>query len=484
MKPLILFEVLELPWFVLQMYAKDHPESHLAYVLGHSLTASVITESTKDLRFWVASTTMHRGVSQHTHGLKFINQTEPLIHPPIWVALARQGRRIGVFGASYSHAWKDAVPEQTAFYVPEKFAPDNWAMPARAVAYQRLLRLISQLTDQGRGKVSARLLSSVAIIQFLLLRLVGLHFGDIRSIALRWRLSFLWSSKNLIGARLAFNEFLALYELEKPDFSLFVTGAVATALHSGINLYLNARKHGKSQAASKVSFALDELNDQVGMLLAVAAQRKATLVLTSGYGQANIADDIYNNDKTHSNSNSIRRYWVLHKPDKLIAWLGLDKSAQVLPSMMPCATLWFESDVDRDQAIKRLNQLRRIGDDAPLFYIEEGPCCISLKTMPDEASLRSAMVRCRRPDGTQLSLPINRVGLVERKRRKLTGEHSPGGVLLVYRPEFTGAARLADIPAAAIASTLIEALGARAPPNMHPPAWGLLQKFRDWSHKR
>ena len=482
MKPLILFEVLELPWFLLQMYAKDHPESHLASLLGHSLTASVITESTKNLRSWVASTTMHRGVSQHTHGLKFINQKEPLIHPPIWVALARQGRRIGVFGASYSHAWKEAVPEQTAFYVPEKFAPDNWAMPARAVAYQRLLRLMSRLSDQGRGKVSARLLSSVAIIHFLSIRILGLRFGDIRFIALRWRLSFLWSSKNLIGARLAFNEFLALYELEKPDFSLFVTGAVATALHSGINLYLNARKHGKSQAASKVSFALDELNDQVGMLLAVAAQRKATLVLTSGYGQANIGDRTHNNDKTHSNS--ITRFWVLLKPDKLNAWLGLDKSAKVLPSMMPCATLWFESDVDRDKAIERLNQLRRIGDDAPLFYIEKDACCISLKTMPDEASIRSAMVSCREPDGTQLSVPINQLGLVERKRRKLTGEHSPGGVLLVYRPEFTGAARLADIPAAAIAPTLINAMGAKAPPNMHPPAWDLLQKFRDWSHKR
>ena len=476
MKPLILFEVLELPWSVLQMYVQDHPESHLAYLLGHSLSASVITEPAKELRFWVASTTMHRGVSQHTHGLKFINQTEQLTHPPIWVELARQGRRIGVFGASYSHAWKDAAPDQTAFYIPEKFAPDNWAMPARAVPYQRLVRLISRLTDQGRGKVSARLLSSVAVLQFLLLRIVGLRFGAIASFARQWRISFLWSSRNLVGARLAFSEFLALYDLKRPDFGLFVTGAVATALHNGISVYLNARKHGKSQADSRVSLALDELNAEVGMLLAVAAKQDATLVLTSGYGQVNIADVKPLNSKQH--------FWLLLKPHKLIAWLGLDQSAQVLPSMMPCATLLFCSDVDQDKAIKRLNQLRRMGDDAPLFYIEEGTCCISFKTMPDEASIRSRLISCREPDGTQLSLPIDQLGLVERKRRKLTGEHKPGGVLLVYRPEFKGAARLADIPAAAIAPTLIEALGAKAPPNMHPPTWGLLQKFHDWSNKQ
>lgn len=473
MKPLILFEVLELPWFVLRMYAKDNPESHLAYLLGHSLNARVITEPAKELRFWVASTTTHRGVSQYTHGLKFINQTEQPTHPPIWVELARQGLRIGVFGASYSHAWKDAVPDRTLFYVPDKFAPDNWATPARAVPYQRLLRLLSRLTDKGHGKLSARLLGGVAILHFLLLRVIRLRFGAIRYLARRWQFSVLKPSGNLIGARLAFNEFLTLYDLNKPDFGLFVSSAVATTLHKGINLYLNARKHGKSQADTKVSLALDELDAEIGMLLAVAAQEQATLVVTSGYGQVQVTGD-----KT---SASEQRFWLLLKPHKLITWLGIDHCTQVLPSMMPCATLWFRCDDDRDKTVKRLNQLRRVGDDAPMFYIESDTCCISIKAMPDEVSMRSGLVRYRELNGARSSLPISQLGLVERKRRKLAGEHKPGGVLLVHRPEFRGATWLADVDIAAIAPTLIEALGAKAPPSMHSPAFGLLQKFRDWS---
>lgn len=475
MRPLILFEVLELPWFVLQMYAKDNPKSHLAYLLGHSLNARVITEPAKELRYWVSSTTTHRGVSQDIHGLKFVNQTENLTHPPIWVELARQGLRIGVFGAPYSHAWKDAVPDRTLFYVPDKFAPDNWATPARAVAYQRLLRLLSRLTDQGHGKVSARLLGGVAILHFLLLRVMRLRFGAIRYLARRWRFPVWRSTSNLIGARLAFNEFLTLYDLKKPDFGLFVSSAVATTLHNGINLYLNACKRGKSQAATRVSLALDELDAEVGMLLAVAAQEQATLVVTSGYGQVQITND--------KDSESEQRFWLLLKPHKLITWLGVDNCIQMLPSMLPCATLWFRCDADRDKTVERLNQLRRVGDDAPMFYIEEGTCCISLKAMPDEVSMRSGLVRYREPNGARSTLPISQLGLVERKRRKLAGEHTPGGVLLVHRPEFKGASWLSDVDIAAIASTLIEALGAKVPTSMHSPALDLLQKFRDWSHK-
>jgi hypothetical protein len=283
------------------------------------------------------------------------------------------------------------------------------------------------------------------------------------------------SPSNLIGARLAFNEFLTLYDLKKPDFGLFVSSAVATTLHTGINLYLNARKRGKSQAATRVSLALDELDAEVGMLLAVAAQEQATLVVTSGYGQVQVTND--------KDSESEQRFWLLLKPHKLITWLRVDHCIQMLPSMLPCATLRFRSDADRNKTVKRLNQLRRVGDDAPMFYIEEGICCISLKAMPDEVSMRSGLVSYREPSGARSSLPISQLGLVERKRQKLEGEHRPGGVLLVHRPEFRGATWLADVGIAAIAPTLIELLGAKAPPSMHSPALGFLQKFRDWSRK-
>jgi hypothetical protein len=462
--------VLELPWLVLQLYAKDHPESHLAKLLGNAVCAHVTTEPPKDeLRFWVTSTTLHRGVPERVHGLEFINQTDPMEHPPIWVALARQGRSIGVFGASYSHAWKDAVPEQTAFYVPDKFAPDNWASPARAVAYQKMLRLLSRLTDQGHGKTNARLRGSLAILHFLLSKLVQLHLGAIRYLTRGWKLRILESPRAFVSARLAFYEFVTLWKAFKPDFSLFATGALATAMHKGISPYLRALSRDRSAPATPMCLALDELNAEVGMLLEMAARDRATLVVASGYGQAQAPE--------HDAEPEFQRFWLLHNPTALTQWLGLQGRVTALPAMLPCATLWFRTDADRDSAIEQLSQLRNLGDDTPLFHVETGVRCISLKATPDHASVRDEHVLHRNADGSVRKLPIRALGLVKHSRRTLTGEHSPGGVLLVHQHGGTGATWVPDIAVSAIAPTLMQALGADVPPGMQPVCTALFEQM-------
>jgi hypothetical protein len=469
--PFILFEVLELPWLVLQLYVKDNPDSHLARLLARSLCAHVITEepARDELRFWVTSATMHRGVSQSVHRLEFINQIDPLAYPPMWVELARQGRRIGVFGASFSHPWKDAALPQTAFYVPDKFAPDDWATPVRAIAYHRMLRFLSRLTDQGHGKSHARLHGSLAIFHFLLSRIIRLRFGAVRFLTRGWNLHIFRLPRASVSARLAFYEFITLHKLRKPDFSLFATGALATALHKGISPYLQASARDKSRRPTPMAFALDELNAEVGMLLEVADRTNATLVVASGYGQEQSGDDGAIEDD--------QSFWLLLHPDMLIKWMGLQTSARAVPSMLPCTTLWFDSGENQSLAVQQLNQLRNQDDGTPLFHLEEGERCISLKATPNAHSLRSGHVQYRFGDGQGHDLPMDGLGLVERRRKALAGDHAPGGVLIVHRHDYAGETWVADVDVAAIAPTLMLAMGAKPSAAMNPPAQELLQKM-------
>ena len=286
-KSLILFEVPELPWDVLHLYVQDHPNSNLARLLNQSARANVISEpDEQELRYWVTSATMYRGVSQSVHGLRFLNQKETLQHPPLWVTLAQQGLSVGVFGASYSHVWKDEVPEQTLFYVPEKFAPDNWTKPQRAVTHQRFLRVMSRLTDQGHGKISARVRGSIAVAHFLLSKARRLHMGVLIDLFRRWGFSLFQQHRTLLRARLVYSAFTRLHEKYRPDFSILTSGTIGTALHLSLASYLQAHERQSTGAETLLGQALDELDSEVGSLMAVAEREQSTLVLASGYGQS------------------------------------------------------------------------------------------------------------------------------------------------------------------------------------------------------
>src|SRR5688500_10899078 len=100
MRKLILFELNEVPWRIVQEFCRWRPESCLVRHLRHFSTFETYAEDAGHLSPWVTWPTVHRGVTneRHTIGefrqdLHEINQA----YPPLWRLLAERGVSTGVF---------------------------------------------------------------------------------------------------------------------------------------------------------------------------------------------------------------------------------------------------------------------------------------------------------------------------------------------------------------------------------------------------
>src|SRR5205807_9814354 len=91
-----------------------------------------------ELHPWVTWPTVHRGVTDTTHGITHLGQAlsdTNHIYPPVWQILAQHGICSGIFGSLQSYP----VPSNTtgyAFYVPDMFSPCAATFPDHLSCFQ------------------------------------------------------------------------------------------------------------------------------------------------------------------------------------------------------------------------------------------------------------------------------------------------------------------------------------------------------------
>ena len=100
---MIMYEINEVPWRVVDYYVERKPHSAIAQLLARSQTYTTQTKDTGELHPWSTWPTLHRGVYNDTHNIRFLNQELPEQHPPIWQLLNTAGVRTGVFLSLQSH---------------------------------------------------------------------------------------------------------------------------------------------------------------------------------------------------------------------------------------------------------------------------------------------------------------------------------------------------------------------------------------------
>jgi hypothetical protein len=476
-KRVLLIELLEAPWWVLEAHVADHPQSPLAELIKSSFCASVsTTQHHEDLRYWVSSATLMRGVPPSQHGLRFINQKDPMAYPPIWTLAAAFGRRIGVWGTPFSHDWKEVKREAMDFYLPDKFGPDNAAHPMRAVAYQRILRLISRLSDQGMNVRMQRWRVRLALVHFVLSRAARLRIGALNALLRDDWMQLHTRHRALLSARLAFYEFLSVYSRTTPHFATLTLGSVATALHHDSAAFsaaaaLPPAERMAARACTLVGRALRELDLAVNDVLAISRAKDVTVLLVSGYGQQAVAPARPGGSApVHESAQELVDMWVVRDAIKLLRRLGCPVVFRQLPAMFPCATLLFQNNADRDQAVSALQRLRRSSDHAALVDIELADSCLSVKLLPDDQDVLSGELLWQRKDGGLLAVKVTRLGIAVSERRALTGEHAPGGVLIAHG---RGIAPLHlkhhSVSETSLAATVLTAMGISPPDYMAPP---------------
>ena len=138
MKNIILFEINEVPFRVIDQYCDMRPQSTLARVLSRSRQYETVTEDSLALDPWISWPTMHRGVPDEKHQILHLGQVLDEVdvqYPPIWRLLKQAGVSVGVFGSLHSSAVPDDAADYS-FYVPDCFDNEVYAQPRSLETFQ------------------------------------------------------------------------------------------------------------------------------------------------------------------------------------------------------------------------------------------------------------------------------------------------------------------------------------------------------------
>jgi hypothetical protein len=230
---IVLFELNEVPWSVLDAHCLRHPDGALAR-LRASGEAWETEAGDAVLSPWITWPTVHRGVSDQCHRIRHLGQDVSEADrrwPPVWRIVADSGAPAAVFGSLHS-APVPADAGRYGFYVPDPFAPTAHCHPPRLAAFQRLNLAVSRASARN----VARGLPWPDAVRFLARApLLGLRASTALSAAAQLAAERLrpWRRvrRRTYQAVLGFDVFLSALHRSRPAFATFFTNHVASAMH-------------------------------------------------------------------------------------------------------------------------------------------------------------------------------------------------------------------------------------------------------------
>ena len=135
----IVFELNEVPWEIVDDYFAAEPNCALARVIAGSRCYTSMTADKGHLSPWTTWPTLHRGVNNEKHMIASFGQDRRRADrrfPSVWSLLRAAGVSVGVCGTLHTFP----VPDDMAsyeFYLPDAFAAAPTAHPPELVDIQR-----------------------------------------------------------------------------------------------------------------------------------------------------------------------------------------------------------------------------------------------------------------------------------------------------------------------------------------------------------
>lgn len=233
-RSIVVFELNEVPWEILDDYVAARPASALARVLAGSRRYTSMTADRGHLSPWTTWPTLHRGVNDEQHMIASFGQDRSLAdqrYPPIWSLLHEAGVSVGVCGTLHSYPAPDDL-DAYAFYLPDAFASEPVAHPPELVDFQRfnlaMSRESARNVDTGIAKKDA--LEVVRHSRRLGIR-PATYAALGRQLLAERRRPAMTNRRRTFQSVLLFDIFAHQLRRSRPRFSTFFTNHVASAMH-------------------------------------------------------------------------------------------------------------------------------------------------------------------------------------------------------------------------------------------------------------
>jgi hypothetical protein len=424
--PLILYELNEVPWRVFDWYVAHQPGSAFTKLARSATTFTTVTQDEGELHPWTTWPSLHRGVYNTKHNVRFINQDLAGAdqYPPVWEVVKNSGKSVGVFGSLQSYS---GLQPDYSFYIPDTFAPGVETWPKKYSAFQRFN--LRQTQQDGAEASAIRVNKSVAVDVAEMLQ-IGLSFRTLGTLATHLaneRLNGLYRSRrSVLQGLVAFDIFKHALNECQPDFCTFFTNHVAGMMHrywkytfpedfDFVLSHPSERFH-----AENIRFAMDVADAQLSYLMRYVDSLGGMLIVASSMGQEAINRGEYSGE------------WRLNDAGKLLSVLEWKSPVKTLMAMQPDFNFSFDSEID---ATRFLKIAECIVDDDNISVWQKtrqiGPT-LNLQLSPSRAAVLAGEVTLALAPGTRRKVKIGDIGIQFLNRDPGTGYHQPQGILCFY----------------------------------------------------
>ncbi len=426
-QPLILYELNEVPWRVVDWYAFMRPFSSLAYILKHSVTYTSFTRDEGELHPWTTWPTVHRGVTNVDHEIFFINQNIELAnknYPPVWHTLKDNGVRVGIFGSLQSYS--PNIDPTYEFYISDTFSPGDNTWPLKYSAFQRFnLRQVRQ-----DGAIAGKIQLSAGLITDVLQMLrTGLRFTTCIALAnhLIHEKFNVWyrSRRSVLQSLVAFDFFVDALHNHNPEFCTFFTNHVAGMMHrywkytfpNDFSFQLQSKYD--IFCSKNILYAMDVVDVQLSKLLSYVSERRGRLMIASSMGQEAVYRDAYCGE------------WRIADFQLFFRTIGWIKPVTNMLAMQPDFNFSFDSEAHARHFVCLVSSLTDSNGISIWKRIRQVDNTVNLGLSPSKTALYEHRARLNHKDGSSKSLSIIELGIDMINRDPGTGYHQPYGVVML-----------------------------------------------------
>ena len=462
MRKIILFELNEVPFRVLDYYADKYPTSHIAKILEYSKQYETKTTDEGHLHPWTTWPTLHRGITNKSHGIKDLGEDLEKIdksYPTIWQILVQNTVSVGVFSSLHTYPLPFNI-DKYKYYVPDPFAAGFETKPKKIEPFQAFNLMMSRASARNVSR-KIQIGSGTVLLTTLLRSGVSIQtfYALAKQLVKERTQPWMTTRRRTYQSSIAFDIFFDLLKKENPQFTTFFSNNVASTMHRywaatfpedyAENL-LDEQWHDRY--AHEIDFALGELDQMMKKLLNfIESNPNYKLIIASSMGQA--ATKMIN----------LETELTLKSMESFMDALGFKKEDwEALPAMHPQYNLKVQTPQVAKDFEKTLRKLKI--QDNPINYRLKNELFFSLDLGHVNLKQDFLIYDERKFDLTKFGLENEKV----QEQAAGTAYHIPEGSLIIYDPKKkTSEKRQTGIDTTQIAPSILKNFDVQIPDYMN-----------------
>jgi hypothetical protein len=428
----ILYELNEVPWSVVDYYVQQRPNSHLAAILDKGQSLTTKHEKCFHLMPWRTWPTLHNSTYEHN---SFDLGQDPATFQgdPIWDVAEKAGLSVGLFAPMQS--WPAREFASGGFYFPDTFSQDSKTYPESLSRFQAFnLAMTSENNFSSDTALDLKTLMGTGM-DLIRQGLTPKSTATLAAHLVRERRDARYKAlRPSMQVLPCFDLYWRLHRKHHPRLSVFFTNHVASMMHrfwgDAMPGYTDVHDYQPDEVyGTFITTAMDYTDWQLGRIRDyIAAHPETMLVVAASMGQGPVEPKF-----------SDRGLFVLDDHTKLVSALGL-QPAELALTMYPFVSLVFADDAAAQQAVAPIESVFVEGGNELFSPVRlEGKTATfaidNAVDSPDEISGLATRIRYR-PVGSEADAKGTPADFGMNFRPRVggdnTGYHIPEGMLFAY----------------------------------------------------